>query len=79
MDGDTCDIMPKLTKLKKVIFIPFVIFTILQVTLPSPKIVAAMYGVDYLNKLNTSAEVSTSQIYKDLTTIIHKYAIEEDK
>ena len=35
-----------------------------------------MYGVDYLHQLNTNAEVTTTQLYKDITTIIHNYAVD---
>jgi hypothetical protein len=50
------------------------IFIILAIFVPSPKTVAMMYGVDYLHQLNTNAEVTTTQLYKDITTIIHNYA-----
>ena len=53
-----------------------VIFIILAIFVPSPKTVAMMYGVDYLHQLNTNAEVTTTQLYKDITTIIHNYAVD---
>lgn len=60
----------KRTGIASVIFIIFAIFV------PSPKTVAMMYGVDYLHQLNTNAEVTTTQLYKDITTIIHNYAVD---
>lgn len=53
-----------------------VIFIILAIFVPSPKTVAMMYGVDYLHQLNTNAEVTTTQLYKDITTIIHNYVVD---
>lgn len=56
-------------------FIGLIILSIMMVFAPSPKTLVMMYGVDYLRELNTNANVTTTQLYKDVTTIIHNYAI----
>lgn len=53
------------------------IFIIIAIFVPSPRTVAMMYGVDYLHQLNTNTEVTTTQLYKDITTIIHNYAVDK--
>lgn len=70
--------MAKIKKRTKISFVVFIITGLLQIFAPSPKSLALMYGVDYLNKLNSSAEVSGSQVYKDITTIIHNYAMPKE-
>ena len=70
--------MAKIKKWTKISFVVLIITGLIQIFAPSPKSLALMYGVDYLNKLNASAEVSSSQIYKDITTIIHNYAVEKE-
>lgn len=56
-------------------FIGLIILSIIMIFTPSPKTLVMMYGVDYLHELNTNANVTTTQLYKDVTTIIHNYAI----
>lgn len=56
-------------------FIGLIILSLMMVFAPSPKTLVMMYGVDYLRELNTNANVTTTQLYKDVTTIIHNYAI----
>ena len=45
--------------------------------LPTPKTVAMMYGVKKINEMNVNANTSATQLYKDITTIIHNYATEK--
>ena len=56
-------------------FIGLIILSIIMIFTPSPKTLVMMYGVDYLHELNTNANVTTTQLYKDVTTIIHNYAV----
>lgn len=56
-------------------FIGLIILSAIMIFAPSPKTLVMMYGVDYLQELNTNANVTTTQLYKDVTTIIHNYAI----
>lgn len=57
-------------------FIGLIILSAIMIFMPSPKTLVMMYGVDYLQELNTNANVTTTQLYKDVTTIIHNYAID---
>ena len=57
-------------------FIGLIILSAIMIFTPSPKTLVMMYGVDYLQELNTNANVTTTQLYKDVTTIIHNYAID---
>lgn len=56
-------------------FVGLIILSVMMVFAPSPKTLVMMYGVDYLQELNTNANVTTTQLYKDVTTIIHNYAV----
>ena len=56
-------------------FIGLIILSAIMIFTPSPKTLVMMYGVDYLRELNTNTNVTTTQLYKDVTTIIHNYAI----
>jgi len=56
-------------------FIGLIILSVIMIFAPSPKTLVMMYGVDYLHELNTNANVTTTQLYKDVTTIIHNYAV----
>lgn len=56
-------------------FIGLIILSAIMIFTPSPKTLVMMYGVDYLHELNINANVTTTQLYKDVTTIIHNYAI----
>lgn len=56
-------------------FIGLIILFTIMIFTPSPKTLVMMYGVDYLHELNTNANVTTTQLYKDVTTIIHNYAV----
>lgn len=57
-------------------FIGLIILSAIMIFTPSPKTLVMMYGIDYLQELNTNANVTTTQLYKDVTTIIHNYAID---
>lgn len=56
-------------------FIGLIILSAILIFAPSPKTLVMMYGVDYLQEMNTNANVTTTQLYKDVTTIIHNYAV----
>lgn len=67
----------KLKKMISILVVSFGILTIPAIFLPSPKTVAIMYGVKKINEMNANANTSATQLYKDITTIIHNYATEK--
>ena len=67
----------KLKKMISILVVSFGILTIPAIFLPSPKTVAIMYGVKKINEMNVNANTSATQLYKDITTIIHNYATEK--
>lgn len=69
--------IPKLKKMITILTVSFGILTIPAIFLPSPKTVAVMYGVKKINEMNVNANTSATQLYKDITTIIHNYATEK--
>lgn len=78
---DETDMLKNATfkKLVKYTVIAAIPLTLCRVFMPQPEILAAMYGVECLKELNTNAEVSATQLYKDITTIVHEYAIKKEK
>ena len=70
-------IIQNLKKLIKILLVSCGILTIPLIFLPSPKTVAMMYGVEKIKELNVNANISGTQLYKDITTIIHNYATEK--
>ena len=81
LDGDLLaeDAMKKCNKAGKITLILFCILTIPAILLPTPETVVMMFGVEKLKELNADANVSSTQLYKDITTIIHNYAVEKKK
>lgn len=71
--------LPKLKKMISILIVSFGILTIPAIFLPTPKTVAMMYGVKKINEMNVNANTSATQLYKDITTIIHNYATEKEK
>lgn len=69
--------IPKLKKMISILVVSFGILTIPAIFLPTPKTVAMMYGVKKINEMNVNANTSATQLYKDITTIIHNYATEK--
>lgn len=69
--------IPKLKKMITILAVSFGILTIPAIFLPTPKTVAMMYGVKKINEMNVNANTSATQLYKDITTIIHNYATEK--
>ena len=69
--------IPKIKKLVTILLVSFGILTIPAIFLPTPKTVAMMYGVKKINEMNVNANTSATQLYKDITTIIHNYATEK--
>lgn len=69
--------IPKLKKMITILAVSFGILTIPTIFLPTPKTVAMMYGVQKINEMNVNANTSATQLYKDITTIIHNYATEK--
>ena len=69
--------IPKLKKMITILAVSFGILTIPALFLPTPKTVAMMYGVQKINEMNVNANTSATQLYKDITTIIHNYATEK--
>ena len=69
--------IPKLKKMVTILTVSFGILTIPAIFLPTPKTVAMMYGVKKINEMNVNANTSATQLYKDITTIIHNYATEK--
>lgn len=69
--------IPKLKKMVTILTVSFGILTIPAILLPTPKTVAMMYGVQKINEMNVNANTSATQLYKDITTIIHNYATEK--
>lgn len=69
--------IPKLKKMVTILAVSFGILTIPAIFLPTPKTVAMMYGVQKINEMNVNANTSATQLYKDITTIIHNYATEK--
>ena len=69
--------IPKLKKMITILTVSFGILTIPAIFLPTPKTVAMMYGVKKINEMNVNANTSATQLYKDITTIIHNYATEK--
>lgn len=67
----------KFKKMISILVVSFGILTIPAIFLPSPKTVAMMYGVKKINEMNVNANTSATQLYKDITTIIHNYATEK--
>ena len=80
-DGDIVNekIKPAFKKWVKITLIAFGILTVPAIFMPSPKTVALMYGVEKIKELNVNANTSTTQLYKDVVTIIHNYATEKEK
>lgn len=80
-DGDIVNekIKPAFKKWVKITLIAFGILTVPAIFMPSPKTVALMYGVEKIKELNVNANTSTTQLYKDVVTIIHNYATEQEK
>ena len=80
-DGDVIDekIKPAFKKWLKITLVVFGILTVPAIFMPQPKTVALMYGVEKIKELNVDANTSGTQLYKDITTIIHNYAIEKEK
>lgn len=69
--------IPKIKKMISILTVSFCILTIPAIFLPTPKTVAMMYGVKKINEMNVNANTSATQLYKDITTIIHNYATEK--
>lgn len=69
--------IPKFKKLITILVVSFGILTIPAIFMPTPKTVAMMYGVKKINEMNVNANTSATQLYKDITTIIHNYATEK--
>lgn len=67
----------KFKKMISILVVSFGILTIPAIFLPTPKTVAMMYGVKKINEMNVNANTSATQLYKDITTIIHNYATEK--
>lgn len=80
-DGEVINekIKPAFKKWLKITIIAFGILTIPGIFLPSPKTVALMYGVEKIKELNVNTNTSTTQLYKDVVTIIHNYATEKEE
>jgi uncharacterized membrane protein (Fun14 family) len=80
-DGDIINekIKPTFKKWIKITLIVFGILTIPAIFMPQPKTVALMYGVEKIKELNVDANTSTTQLYKDVVTIIHNYATEKEE
>lgn len=80
-DGDVINekIKPTFKKWLKITLISFSILTVPAIFMPQPKTVALMYGVEKIKELNVDANTSTTQLYKDVVTIIHNYATEKEK
>lgn len=80
-DGDVIKdkIKPAFKKWVKITLIAFGILTVPAIFMPTPKTVALMYGVEKIKELNVNANTSTTQLYKDVVTIIHNYATEKEK
>ena len=80
-DGDIVNekIKPAFKKWVKITLIAFGILTVPALFMPTPKTVALMYGVEKIKELNVNANTSTTQLYKDVVTIIHNYATEQEK
>ena len=80
-DGDVINekIKPAFKKWIKITLIVFGILTIPAIFMPQPKTVALMYGVEKIKELNVDANTSTTQLYKDVVTIIHNYATEKEE
>ena len=80
-DGDVIDekIKPAFKKWLKITLVVIGILTVPAIFMPQPKTVALMYGVEKIKELNVDANTSGTQLYKDITTIIHNYAIEKEK
>lgn len=78
-DGEIVNekIKPTFRKWLKITLIAFGILTIPAIFMPQPKTVALMYGVEKIKELNVNANTSTTQLYKDVVTIIHNYATEK--
>lgn len=69
----------KFKKMISILVVSFGILTIPAIFLPTPKTVAMMYGVKKINEMNVNANTSATQLYKDITTIIHNYATEKNR
>jgi len=69
--------IPKIKKMITILVVSFGILTIPAIFMPTPKTVAMMYGVKKINEMNVNANTSATQLYKDITTIIHNYATEK--
>lgn len=80
-DGEIINekIKPAFKKWIKITLIVFGILTIPAIFMPQPKTVALMYGVEKIKELNVDANTSTTQLYKDVVTIIHNYATEKEE
>jgi uncharacterized membrane protein (Fun14 family) len=80
-DGEIINekIKPTFKKWIKITLIVFGILTIPAIFMPQPKTVALMYGVEKIKELNVDANTSTTQLYKDVVTIIHNYATEKEE
>lgn len=80
-DGEIVNekIKPTFRKWLKITLIAFGILTIPAIFMPQPKTVALMYGVEKIKELNVNANTSTTQLYKDVVTIIHNYATEKEE
>lgn len=80
-DGEVINekIKPAFKKWIKITLIVFGILTIPAIFMPQPKTVALMYGVEKIKELNVDANTSTTQLYKDVVTIIHNYATEKEE
>ena len=80
-DGDVINekIKPAFKKWLKIALVTFGILTVPAIFMPQPKTVALMYGVEKIKELNVDASTSTTQLYKDVVTIIHNYATEKEK
>lgn len=80
-DGEVINekIKPTFKKWIKITLIVFGILTIPAIFMPQPKTVALMYGVEKIKELNVDANTSTTQLYKDVVTIIHNYATEKEE
>lgn len=80
-DGEIINekIKPTFKKWLKITLIAFGILTVPAIFMPTPKTVALMYGVEKIKELNVNANTSTTQLYKDVVTIIHNYATEKEE
>ena len=80
-DGEVINekIKPAFKKWVKITLIVFGILTVPAIFMPQPKTVALMYGVEKIKELNVDANTSTTQLYKDVVTIIHSYATEKEE